>query len=431
MSMAHSSLGASSSKRWMNCPGSIRLIAQLAPEEQNRGSVYAREGNAAHALAAECLEKRVVSAARYKGEVLFETLEGEWKLRGGEPGPNDFTVTDEMIEAVDEYLDSVQRSIDALGRDAELLVEARVSPLDDRPEMYGTGDAIVYKPFGPLVVHDLKYGKGVQVEAERNSQTMYYGLGAMRAVGGWEMVESVELVINQPRAGGERRYSIDSRELAEWGDTLRAAADRTRDPKAPLAAGEWCRFCPAAGRCPELKQTALEAAQARFLAEPLLPVPAEPQTPTLVVPDEPEAVARALAVIPVIDTWAREVEGHAQRLLERGIAVPGYKLVRKRANRQWADEDATVLELELAGLKPAEYLAEPKLKSPAQIEKVAALGKKADRLALVEKLTIKPEGGLTLAAEDDARPAAQAPVALFAETPVQLPPGVDSDDWLS
>jgi len=434
--MIHANLGASNSKRWMNCPGSIRLIGQLPPEEQNRGSVYAREGNAAHGLATICLLNRK-PPADFKGWWMVEMLDGEWLpcVPTDKPKGEAFEVTDEMVEAMEEYTDSVYKSLADMGRDAELFVEERVQPLD-REDMFGTADAIVYKPFGPLKVHDLKYGTGVKVEADHNSQTMYYGLGAIRRVGGWEMVESCELVINQPRAGGERRFEISPRELAEWGDTLSAAADATKDPKAPLAAGDWCRFCPAAGRCPELQKSALEAAQARFLADPLVPAPSATNPYTLVVPDEPEAVARALALIPIIDIWAREVEGQGKRLLERGIAVPGHKLVRKRANRKWADEKAALLALELAGLDPKDYLYEPELMSPAQIEKVTKLGKPAARKELVATLTIKPEGGLTMTTEDDARPAEQAPIATFGELPVQTADStastgvVDSYGWL-
>ena len=47
----HAILGASSSHRWLACPGSIRLSAGMP----NTGSVYAEEGTAAHELAEKCL----------------------------------------------------------------------------------------------------------------------------------------------------------------------------------------------------------------------------------------------------------------------------------------------------------------------------------------------------------------------------------------
>jgi hypothetical protein len=438
VSGTHSNLGASSSKRWINCPGSVRLIGQLPPAEQNRSSWHAREGNAAHHVAATCLSSGKEPEA-YRKWVVRESMEGEWSLLDPKTkvGANDFTVNDEMIEAVQEYIDSVKKSYTEAGRDAVLHVEVRVKPLEDREDMYGTADAIVVEPFGQIWVHDLKYGKGVQVEAERNSQTMYYGLGAVREVGGWQAVEDVELVINQPRAGGERRFTIPSRELSEWGDTLRAAADRTRDPKAPLAAGDWCRFCPMAGNCPELNRKGLEIAQERFKAAPLpstLPGAVEAQGRELRVPSTPEEVSLALReLIPVLDIWARETEGQAQRLLERGVPVPGFKLVRKRANRQWADEPSVADMLALEGLTDDD-MYEKSLRSPAQIEKITKLGKPKHRKDVVGKLTIKPEGGLTLADENDARPAERPPVARF-EAPVQAPlleaGRVDNEDLLA
>ena len=42
---AHSNLGASSAKRWMNCPGSNALIEHAPPEQPSK---YAAEGTAAH-----------------------------------------------------------------------------------------------------------------------------------------------------------------------------------------------------------------------------------------------------------------------------------------------------------------------------------------------------------------------------------------------
>ena len=47
---AHANLSPSSSERWISCPASVRLINAL-PKADDDGSVYAREGTLAHALA--------------------------------------------------------------------------------------------------------------------------------------------------------------------------------------------------------------------------------------------------------------------------------------------------------------------------------------------------------------------------------------------
>jgi hypothetical protein len=45
----HSKFAASSAKRWLNCPGSVRLSEKAPPQFE---SIYAKEGTDAH----ECLE---------------------------------------------------------------------------------------------------------------------------------------------------------------------------------------------------------------------------------------------------------------------------------------------------------------------------------------------------------------------------------------
>ena len=53
-SRAHAELNASSSYRWMNCPGCLRMIAALGIK---RDSEEAAEGTAAHQVLETCLQK--------------------------------------------------------------------------------------------------------------------------------------------------------------------------------------------------------------------------------------------------------------------------------------------------------------------------------------------------------------------------------------
>ena len=80
----------------------------------------------------------------------------------------------------------------------------------------------------------------------------------------------------------------------------------------------------------------------------------------------------------------------------------GYKLVNKRATRNWADEERTVKYFAKIGLPAAERHVK-KLISPAQAEKVLKANKLPDTLPdhLVEKVS----SGTTLAPESDKRPA--------------------------
>ena len=63
--MSHSKLSPSSSKRWMICAGSIRLIEELGVESKT--SKYAAEGTVAHSVGEDCLENNE-DAVYYIGE---------------------------------------------------------------------------------------------------------------------------------------------------------------------------------------------------------------------------------------------------------------------------------------------------------------------------------------------------------------------------
>jgi hypothetical protein len=100
----------------------------------------------------------------------------------------------------------------------------------------------------------------------------------------------------------------------------------------------------------------------------------------------------------LLKKWLNAVEVFAQDRMEKGESFPGFKLVRKRANRRWKEgaEEA------LAG----QPVFETVLLSPVRAEKVKGL--KIDLSQWIEK----PEGGLTIAPESDRREAVVSNVAL-------------------
>ncbi len=62
----HSPLGGSGMRRWVPCPGSVRLSHGVEDEE----SEYAARGKAAHALAERALHDDDVDAWQYVGDLL-------------------------------------------------------------------------------------------------------------------------------------------------------------------------------------------------------------------------------------------------------------------------------------------------------------------------------------------------------------------------
>lgn len=418
----HAILGASSATRWINCPGSVSAIAALPTKDRDNTSEYADEGTAAHALGEYILRKFGFDKSAH--EFLGKKVKGEL---------GSYEVDHEMADAVDVWTETASRHFGRLGN-PEMLIEKRVQPLPDREDLFGTADTILIGD-DELVVIDYKHGKGIVVEVDWNDQMMYYALGALMKViarmpsNVMVPIKRVTLIIVQPRAihqdGPVREWTIDPEILFEFGDTLRGAADRTKEPDAALKAGPWCRknFCPKAAKgCHALKALAHSIAATDFDDLPDLPVKPEREDlePHVSLPDptDPDAVGRAMQIVPLLDFWAKEVEGYAQALLTRGHHVPGQKLVRKRANRQWEDEAAVEKKLRDKRVK-LDATHTRKLRSPAQIEKLPNVGKD-----WVAKYAVKPEGGLTIAQDTDRRPGVLAEVLTdFDELPPEdLPP---------
>lgn len=378
---AHASLGASNAYRWMNCPGSVSLTAPLPG---GASSVHAQDGTRAHAVAEICLR-----AEQDPQEWLGQRIEGG-------------IVTQEMVDAVNLYVDFC-RALRTSRSTYRVEQRFDLSPLHPPVPMFGTADFPLYDPeTRTLHVVDFKYGQGVVVEAVDNPQLQYYALGAVVTPPFAGLpVDTVEMTIVQPRAphedGPVRTWVITAQELHDFGRKLLAAANRTQEPDAPLVAGKQCRWCPAAGICPEQREHALAVAQTEFsLVEPVPFTPPKPETIPL---DEFVAM---LSRLHILEDWAVSMRQHAQARLERGEEVPGWKLIEKRAVRKWGDAENARIALTGDGYDEDEVMTKA-LMSPAQIEKL--LGKKHFAEHKVTQYVTKESSGYRLAPDSDPSPA--------------------------
>lgn len=360
----HSKVGASSAHRWFKCPGSIALSKDI-PSETNE---YAEEGTAAHELAEHCLKQ---------GKPPHDYIGSKF---------NGFTVDEPMADAVAVYIHAVD---DAAVKGAVISIEQkfRLDWIDK--ELFGTNDACVEVPFGKLTVLDYKHGAGVAVEVEENKQLMYYGLGALRQSAD---CNEIEFVIVQPRCphpdGPVRRWSTTLDRMAEFEAELKAAVKATRKKDAPLHAGDHCRFCPARATCPELSSHSLALAKAEFAddGEIILPEPED---------IDEEHIVKILQGRSVLESWLKSVYAYAEDRLRKGHSVRGYKLVQKTGHRKWTDEEEVRARV---GAHTKDIYAPPKLKTPAQMEKVVSK-------ELVAQLCETPITGEALVPETDSRPA--------------------------
>lgn len=378
MEIEHSKIGASSCNRWWNCPGSLALIDKCPPPET---SPYAAEGTAAHWVAEQCLTSWLdddinnVEPHQFVGEVL----------------ENGVKVTEDMAHHVLGYLNVIYADLKPLLSDKVkikdlLQVEAKFNLKWIHKDMFGTCDAMIAQPFGLLRVYDLKYGQGVAVEVKDNKQAMFYGLGGAQNGD----FNEIELIIHQPRAphqdGPTRRWRLTPMQLTNFGIELKSRALKTFAIDAKRVAGEWCKFCPALSVCDEARKKVMDVAKTDFAPTAKLMDPMQMDTKQLKL---------VLDFTPFIDDWLKAVTAHAQALAESGERIPGYKLVKKRSNRRWIDEQAAAEQLDMLY---GEDVFVKKLKPLGQLEKIAS---KEEINALCEK----PEAGSVLVREDDKREA--------------------------
>ena len=367
---AHAKLSASSSARWLNCPGSVRATENLP----NPSSKYALEGSAAHELGELCL-KSGDNTHQYLGKKLPET---RWQ------------VDEEMVEYVQEYVDLV-RQTDPRG---DMEVEVHLDFSHIVPDGFGTSDVVICNPVTKtLTVIDLKYGKGIQVEAEDNTQALLYALGALSDYELLYPIETIRCVIIQPRLDHVSEWEISKEEVLKRGEEIRQKALRCFEPDAPRIASEKaCQWCLAKASCPELLAYTSNAILREFDAfEPLQELLPSPDTLT------DEQMGNALASKKLILSWLDSIEHLATDRILQGGSFKGYKIVSGRVSRSWTNEEDAKQALE--PILGGKLFTEPELISVAQAEK--ALGKKhKDALA---PLVNKTNGKATLVPESDPR----------------------------
>jgi hypothetical protein len=349
----------------MACPGSVGLSAGIIDEESDHAAI----GTAAHAL----------------GEMCLTSDTDAWEHLGWTHGG--WATDKHMADAVQQYLDKI-RELHPDRNQSNFFVERGFHCPSIHELFYGTSDAIfIDEPTRTLHVHDYKNGAGIVVEVKENPQGMYYACGALEELGLWGAIERVVIHIHQPNGfhfdGPHRTWELSTLDLFRWlWDVLRPAMDHamvSRDTKS----GEHCRFCPARSHaCPQLMQEMDELETMMALMNGTA--------------DElkPAQVSRFLDLLERAKIVGKAASNTAFRMMNAGVDVPGWGLVKARANRVFKDGAAPAAK---AKFGPMAY-SKPALLSPAQMEELPE-GK-----AFVAQWAHKPDAGLTVAKSEDARP---------------------------
>jgi hypothetical protein len=395
---SHALISPSGAERWFNCPASL----WLSKDEPDQSSEYAKEGTTAHALAEYC----------------FKFNKQASSLLGMKTVVNDIDVNDEMADAIQYYVDTVNgikaSMSNVLAFDVEqkldfselldLSTNINTVNTDYKPEKsFGTADVVLLGD-GELQVHDLKYGKGVRVSAENNKQLLIYALAAYYYYSLGCEISKVSVHIHQPRLNHYSEFSLSPDELLEFGKQLKEKAGIAykiylNGPQSAddFCAGEsQCRFCKAAGKCETLANQVAQATEADF--ENL-----DDNFVEQVDKLANEALANRFKSIGLIKSWITAVETKVQAELQHGNLVPGFKLViGRQGNRAWVSEEDAENALKSFRLKQDEMYTR-KLISPTQALKVLKGSDK--RIAKLEEIITRPEGKPTVVPESDKRPA--------------------------
>lgn len=410
---AHAELSPSSAHRWMTCPGSVILNRGL----EDAGTEYAAEGTAAHQMAEWALTNKLPLSELF-----------------GRSADNGVEFTEDMATHVQVYLDRILE----YANDGHLLVEQRVdiSPWTGEEGAMGTADVLIIQG-AELQVHDLKFGRGVEVDATFNPQLMIYALGALPTAELFGDVDSVRLVIHQPRRGHLSEWAIPVSELLAFGEKVRAAgldARNAEDLSGILNTESWqhqylqtsekgCKFCKAKATCPKLREQVLKTITEDFvnLDEPVVPKVEAAIEKRAAVPDTSGVVlAELMTAVPLIRDWCNSVEAEAEQRALQGEKLPGFKLVLgKQGVRAWTNAEEVEAVMKSMRIRSDE-MYDLKLISPTTAEKLFKSAPK--RWGRLETYITRAKANLTLVPESDRRSEAVIEVE-------QLEPVVDSPEF--
>lgn len=291
---------------------------------------------------------------------------------------------EEMDDYVDIYTNYVLSQFKEKG--GVLLIEQKVDLTKYIEGGFGSNDAIIIAD-GEMEVIDLKYGKGLRVDADENKQLMLYGLGALRKYDLSYDIKSVRLTIVQPRLDHISTWVISAKDLREWGEQeVKPKAKMAYAGEGEFVAGDHCRFCKIKHKCRKLRDKAMELAKHDF---------ADPKTLT------DEEVFEAYKASGLVSDWISSLTAYVMEQANTGKKWPGHKLVEGRSRRVWTDTEE-VAKVLLGRGHDADKVFDTKLKGIGAVEKLVG---KSNFNSIVGVYVTKNPGKPTLVPDSDKRPA--------------------------
>lgn len=366
----HALLSPSGASRWLTCTPSARLEATFPSST----SSAADEGTLAHRLSELLLLNHLkrITAVEFKAEMK--------KVKHNQ------YYSKEMENHAYDYVDFILEKYNARPG-ATVFIEERIDLTKFVPEGFGTVDNVLIDE-GLLDMTDLKYGKGVLVEAHENKQLMLYALGALQKYRLMYEIDRISMTIYQPRLNNYSTYEISAADLETWGvETVLLKARQAFDGQGEYVAGSHCKFCKARHQCKALANFNMELAKFAF------------EDPNKLSDNDMKEILEKAASF---KTWLSDITTYAlNEAVTNGKKWPGFKLVRGRANRVYVDPAKIMEALAKAKIEASLYTKPAALVGIGELERNVG---KNEVAKLVGNLIIKPEGAATLVPEWDKRP---------------------------
>jgi hypothetical protein len=318
-----------------------------------------------------------VKLRHHYGQIGFEEFKRESEIIKATPYYNE-----EFEEYVDNYVLYVRSQI---GEGDTPLFEQRVDYSDWAPDGFGTADVVVLSKHKVRVI-DLKFGKGIPVEAKDNPQLRLYALGAWsKFKEDYPEIKEVEYTIVQPRLDSITSDGTSIARLVDWANYfVKPKAKKAWAGSGEFVAGDHCQFCRAKATCRARSDFVNEVAALEFREPALL---------------SDEEIELAFSRSGHLKSYVSDLEAFfTERAINKGLSPKGYKLVTTKTHRRITDEPLAATILLDKGFKEEEIMEPASLKSIAKLEK---LGKKGYVSDLLSVLVIKPEGSPKLVKDEN------------------------------
>lgn len=372
---AHAILSSSSAHRWLECTPS----ALLCDAVEDTPSEFALEGTKAHEIAEYKLNNALEALDYGKKELAdVDTLEQECAQ----------DTEKEMLENIDVYMNAILEKYLEIKKKNGIaplhFIETRLDFSEWIPDGFGTADAMLYdEKDKKLYLFDLKYGKGVKVDATNNPQLMIYALGALERLKLIGEIEKIELFIIQPRLDNISSFFLTTDELLEFGEKVKEKALLAIKGEGEFKPSEKaCKFCKVKAKCKARADKLMEL----YFEEPV-------QNDKIFISDED--IATYYERGKELSSWYEDLVAEMFGRMMKGTKIKGYKLAKGRKTRNFIDAEKAIGKLCTFGFDKSLFY-ETKALALTKIEKL--VGAKTFK-EISDEITIK-EGNPVIVEEN-------------------------------